>query len=101
MTIMSANLTRTHHVLAMMYGLNLTLKNEIVKIAPKGRVNCVAPGWVRTPMAEEALKDPQMVYRVLSTLVTPSSFMLHVEFRVTTGLRLRRWPCRSMSRRRS
>ncbi|KAG1849358.1 hypothetical protein C8R48DRAFT_677083 [Suillus tomentosus] len=50
-----------------MYGLNLTLKNEIVKIAPKGRVNCVAPGWVRTPMAEEALKDPQMVYRVLST----------------------------------
>lgn len=28
----------------MMYGLALSLKNEIVKIAPKGRVNCVAPG---------------------------------------------------------
>ncbi|KAG2144145.1 NAD-P-binding protein [Suillus bovinus] len=52
---------------AMMYGLNLTLKNEIVKIAPKGRVNCIAPGWVKTPMAEEALKDPQTVYRVLAT----------------------------------
>ncbi|KAG1762838.1 NAD-P-binding protein [Suillus occidentalis] len=52
---------------AMMYGLNLTLKNEIVKIAPKGRVNCIAPGWVKTPMAEEALKNPQTVYRVLAT----------------------------------
>ncbi|KAG2075294.1 NAD(P)-binding protein [Suillus decipiens] len=57
---------------AMMYGLNLTLKNEIVKIAPKGRVNCIAPGWVKTPMAEEVLKDPQTVYRALATLVIPS-----------------------------
>ncbi|KAG1735614.1 uncharacterized protein EDB91DRAFT_1083699 [Suillus paluster] len=52
---------------AMMYGLNLTLKNEIVKIAPKGRVNCIAPGWVKTPMAEEALKDPHIVYCALAT----------------------------------
>ena len=29
---------------AMMYGLCLSLKNEIVKIAPKGRVNTIAPG---------------------------------------------------------
>ena len=29
---------------AMMYGMCLSLKNEIVKIAPKGRVNVVAPG---------------------------------------------------------
>lgn len=29
---------------AMMYGLCSSLKNEIVKIAPKGRVNVVAPG---------------------------------------------------------
>lgn len=34
--------------LAMMYGFTLTLKNEIVKIAPRGRVNCIAPGWVAT-----------------------------------------------------
>lgn len=34
--------------IALMYGLTSTLKNEIVKIAPKGRVNCVAPGWVKT-----------------------------------------------------
>ncbi|KAI0347570.1 NAD(P)-binding protein [Trametopsis cervina] len=52
---------------AMMYGLTLTLKNEIVKIAPQGRVNCVAPGWVRTPMAESALQDPEVVYRALAT----------------------------------
>ena len=32
----------------MMYGLTMSLKNEIVKIAPKGRVNCIGPGWVRT-----------------------------------------------------
>ncbi|KAH7912082.1 NAD(P)-binding protein [Hygrophoropsis aurantiaca] len=52
---------------AMMYGLTMTLKNEIVKIAPKGRVNCVAPGWVKTPMAESALNDPNVVYRALAT----------------------------------
>jgi len=52
---------------AMMYGLTLTLKNEIVKIAPKGRVNCVAPGWVETPMAAKSLEDPEVVYRALAT----------------------------------
>lgn len=51
----------------MMYGLLLSLKNEIVKIAPKGRVNCVAPGWVHTPMAAEALSNPDTVYRALAT----------------------------------
>ena len=51
----------------MMYGLTLTLKNEIVKIAPKGRVNTVAPGWVRTPMVESALEDPDVLYRSLAT----------------------------------
>lgn len=52
---------------AMMHGLTLSLKNEIVKIAPKGRVNCVAPGWVKTPMTEEALRDKALVWRALAT----------------------------------
>ncbi|KAJ7770531.1 NAD(P)-binding protein [Mycena metata] len=52
---------------ALMYGLTLSLKNEIVKIAPKGRSNCVSPGWVKTAMAAEALKDPEIVYRALAT----------------------------------
>lgn len=51
----------------MMYGLTMSLKNEIVKIAPKGRVNTVAPGWVRTPMVESAMEDPDVVYRALAT----------------------------------
>eukprot|EP01119_Soliformovum_irregulare_P011245 TRINITY_DN2803_c0_g1_i1.p1 TRINITY_DN2803_c0_g1~~TRINITY_DN2803_c0_g1_i1.p1 ORF type:complete len:276 (+),score=49.56 TRINITY_DN2803_c0_g1_i1:114-941(+) len=40
---------------ALMIGFMRSLKNEIVRIAPRGRVNCVAPGWVLTPMAEEAV----------------------------------------------
>jgi len=35
-------------LVAMMYGFTRSLKNEIVKIAPKGRVNCIAPGLTRT-----------------------------------------------------
>lgn len=52
---------------ALMYGLTLTLKNEIVACAPKGRVNTVSPGWVATPMAEETLKDRRFVERALAT----------------------------------
>ena len=52
---------------ALMQGLMLTLKNEIVAIAPKGRVNSVNPGWVATPMAEEALKDEAFVQRATAT----------------------------------
>ncbi|OBZ74518.1 3-oxoacyl-[acyl-carrier-protein] reductase FabG [Grifola frondosa] len=55
---------------AMMYGLTLSLKNEIVKIAPKGRVNCVAPGWTKTPMAAEALQNPDIV-TPLKKVATP------------------------------
>lgn len=40
---------------AMMYGLTMSLKNEIVKIAPKGRVNTVAPGWVVTVRSKSIL----------------------------------------------
>ncbi|ETW79622.1 hypothetical protein HETIRDRAFT_103744 [Heterobasidion irregulare TC 32-1] len=52
---------------AIMYGLTMSLKNEIVKIAPNARVNCIAPGWTKTPMAEEALQQPMTVYRALAT----------------------------------
>ncbi|TRM58289.1 hypothetical protein BD626DRAFT_560087 [Schizophyllum amplum] len=53
---------------AMMYGLTLTLKNEIVKIAPLGRVNCIAPGWVWTPMAEVLKEQPEKMFRALATV---------------------------------
>ena len=52
---------------ALMYGLTPTLKNEIVSIAPKARVNSVNPGWVATPMAEETLKDRAFVERAMAT----------------------------------
>jgi NAD(P)-dependent dehydrogenase (short-subunit alcohol dehydrogenase family) len=52
---------------ALMYGLTPTLKNELVTIAPRGRVNCVNPGWVATPMAAETLKDKPYLERTLAT----------------------------------
>lgn len=53
---------------AMAYGLTRTLKNEIVRLAPRGRVNCICPGWVATPMSAEALADVAMVNRVTATM---------------------------------
>lgn len=52
---------------ALMYGLTPSLKNEVVRIAPRGRVNSVNPGWVRTPMAEEAIKDEKFIARALAS----------------------------------
>jgi 3-oxoacyl-[acyl-carrier protein] reductase len=40
---------------AVLHGLLLSLKNEIVRIAPLGRVNAVCPGWTESPMTREAL----------------------------------------------
>jgi 3-oxoacyl-[acyl-carrier protein] reductase len=42
---------------AINMGLARTLKNEIVRIAPRGRVNVVAPGWTATPMVAGTLDD--------------------------------------------
>ncbi|KAJ3316089.1 hypothetical protein HDV04_000298 [Boothiomyces sp. JEL0838] len=52
---------------AMMYGLISSLKNEIVKIHPQARINTVSPGWIRTPMAERAMKDPSLLYQALAS----------------------------------
>ncbi|KAJ1667778.1 hypothetical protein EV178_000975 [Coemansia sp. RSA 1646] len=52
---------------AMMYGLTLSLKNEIVQFCPRGRVNTVAPGWIRTPMAEPTLSQADVVQRAFAT----------------------------------
>ena len=48
-------------------GLLLSLKNEIVRIAPRGRVNAVAPGWTETPMTR-GLVDPDQVQAVSRTM---------------------------------
>jgi NAD(P)-dependent dehydrogenase (short-subunit alcohol dehydrogenase family) len=51
-----------------MHGMMMSLKNEIVHLAPKGRVNLVNPGWTMTPMAEETLTDRDMTRRILQTI---------------------------------
>lgn len=50
------------------YGLTRTLKNEIVRLAPRGRVNCVCPGWVDTRMAAGAMSDPAAVQQTTATM---------------------------------
>ena len=40
---------------AALRGLLLTLKNEIVALDPRGRVNLVEPGWTVTPMAADRI----------------------------------------------
>jgi 3-oxoacyl-[acyl-carrier protein] reductase len=53
---------------AIVRGLLLSLKNEIVRIAPHGRVNAVCPGWTVSPMTRSALEDPELVDRVTRTM---------------------------------
>jgi 3-oxoacyl-[acyl-carrier protein] reductase len=52
---------------ALQIGLLLSLKNEITRIAPRGRVNAVAPGWTYSPMTRGAL-DPELVERISRTM---------------------------------
>ena len=53
---------------ALTEGLAKSLKNEVVRVAPGGRVNVVCPGWTRTEMAREALEDPTLEPRVTRTM---------------------------------
>jgi 3-oxoacyl-[acyl-carrier protein] reductase len=53
---------------AIAYGLLLSLKNEIVRIAPRGRVNAVCPGWTESPMTRGSLADPGLVERISRTM---------------------------------
>ena len=52
---------------AVLGGLLLSLKNEIVRIAPRARVNAVAPGWTESPMTRGHV-DPERVQRVSRTM---------------------------------
>ena len=53
---------------AMAHGMTLSLKNEIIRLAPRGRVNCVCPGWTDTPMAARGMDDPELMAKVFSTM---------------------------------
>jgi 3-oxoacyl-[acyl-carrier protein] reductase len=52
---------------AMAHGLALSLKNEIVRTAPRARVNVVAPGWTVSPMTAGEL-SPDHVGRFTATM---------------------------------
>ena len=48
-------------------GLLLSLKNEVVRVAPRARVNAVAPGWTESPMTRNSL-TPDTLERVTRTM---------------------------------
>jgi 3-oxoacyl-[acyl-carrier protein] reductase len=53
---------------ALLGGFLRSLKNEIVRIAPMGRVNAVAPGWTQTEMTSDALEIPGFEARITRTM---------------------------------
>ncbi len=53
---------------AFIVGLAKSLKNEITRIAPEGRVNVVCPGWTATEMARDALEVPGFVEKITRTM---------------------------------
>ena len=53
---------------AIVHGLLLSLKNEVVRVAPRARVNAVCPGWTESPMTRSSLTDPALIERVTRTM---------------------------------
>jgi 3-oxoacyl-[acyl-carrier protein] reductase len=53
---------------ALTGGLLLSLKNEVIRIAPRARVNAVCPGWTESPMTRSSLADPDLVGRISRTM---------------------------------
>src|SRR5439155_8524237 len=52
---------------SVVYGLLLSLKNEIVRVAPRARVNAVCPGWTYSPMTRGEVDD-EVLDRVTATM---------------------------------
>src|SRR3954468_10842805 len=52
---------------AIVHGLLLSLKNEVVRVAPRARVNAVCPGWTYSPMTRGAV-DEAVLDRVTATM---------------------------------
>lgn len=73
------------------YGLTRTLKNEIVRLVPTGRVNCVCPGWTLTRMTEDALRNhqnvvPAMQTRAITRIARPEEIASAVVFLSSAAL---------------
>jgi 3-oxoacyl-[acyl-carrier protein] reductase len=50
------------------YGFARSLKNELCRLAPRGRINVVCPGWTFTPLTQRLADDPPRVQRLLQTI---------------------------------
>jgi 3-oxoacyl-[acyl-carrier protein] reductase len=53
---------------ALTSGFLKSLKNEIVRIAPLGRVNTVCPGWTAVERHKEKMNNPAFIERVTRTV---------------------------------
>lgn len=53
---------------AIVVGLLLSLKNEVVRIAPRARVNAVCPGWTVSPMTRSTLEEPAVLEQATRTM---------------------------------
>ena len=52
---------------ALAHGFLLSLKNEVVRVAPRARVNVVAPGWTMTPTRRRRMDD-DVLQRITRTM---------------------------------
>jgi 3-oxoacyl-[acyl-carrier protein] reductase len=51
----------------IVHGLLFSLKNEVIRVAPRARVNAVCPGWTASPMTRRSLM-PAQVDRITRTM---------------------------------
>ncbi|MDQ3940141.1 MAG: SDR family oxidoreductase [Actinomycetota bacterium] len=71
---------------ALAGGFLASLKNEIVRIAPAGRVNAVCPGWTQTDMTRDALQDAAFVRKITRTMALDKLGTADDVARVVVGL---------------
>lgn len=70
----------------LQYGLVRSVKNEIVRLNTKARINAVAPGWVDTKLIEGRLDDAKEMWREAeATYVFLPIFMLSLLLVVRHG----------------
>jgi 3-oxoacyl-[acyl-carrier protein] reductase len=53
---------------ALTYGFVQSLKNELCRLTPRGRVNVICPGWTLTPRVATVTQDHARMRRVLQTI---------------------------------
>lgn len=71
---------------ALIVGLARTLKNEVTRIAPQGRINVVCPGWTETEMTRDVLEDPNFIPRITRTMAMQKIGRAEDVARIVVGL---------------